>query len=215
MVIRVSAVMIPYNNEENSLTRLLRDLMPALWRPEIDAEVIVVDNSAERSDRLAAVVTGAGIGGRYRWQEGRNLMYGPAMNIAVELANHPYLLYVCSEHGRSLDHTWALDLLEPLIEDQTGRVAMTGTLQSAGPPTDKGFPDSLPDVHVQGGVFAARRDVLRAFPYPSGEYAQWGSDLYESFQLMHAGFRLVDVPTVRSVWRTDPGEGSWKYVHGG
>jgi len=30
---------------------------------------------------------------------------------------------------------------------------------------------------------------------------------------MKTGYMLLDVPTVRSVWRASAGEGSWKYVH--
>jgi GT2 family glycosyltransferase len=212
--IPVTVVIVPYNNEDKALVRLRRDLLPAL--AHVDAELIVIDNSAERSLRLADAVDGAG--GRYCWQEGRNLMYGPAMNLAVELATKPYVLYLCSEHGYARDSTWAVDLLKPLVDDDSGKIAMTGCIRASGPPSDLGFPADLPEIHVQGGVFAARRDVLRAFPYPAEVYTHLGSDMYVCFQLMAAGFDLVDVPTIRSVWREAAwraafGLGSWKYVH--
>jgi GT2 family glycosyltransferase len=213
--IPVTVVMVPYNNEDKALVRLRRDLLPAL--AYLDAELIVIDNSAERSFRLVDGVNAAG--GRYCWQQGRNLMYGPAMNLAVELATKPYVLYLCTEHGYARDPTWPLDLLKPLVDDYAGKIAMTGCIRSSGPPTNLGFPADLPEIHVQGGVFAARRDVLRAFPYPTEVYPHLGSDVYECFQLMAAGFQLVDVPTIRSewrkaVWRKLPGARSWKYVHG-
>ncbi len=214
----VSALMVVHNDEEGSLTRFLRDLLPALWllRPVLDAELIVVDNSVARLDRLAnAVLHNGAFAARYCWQGGQNLMYGPSLNLAAGLARHPYLLYACANHGRSFDPTWPWDLLQPLVDDGAGKVAMAGSLQASSAPADLGFPACLPAVHVQGGVFAARRALLRSHPYPDGPYAHWGSDVYQSFQLMQAGYRLADVPTVKSVWRAAPGEGAWKYVHVG
>jgi hypothetical protein len=207
----VTAVMIAYHNEQESLVRLQRDLLPAL-RDRVEYELVVIDNSAEFSPELAdAVSCGKG---RYCWQQGENLMYGASLNLAVSLATHPYLLYVCSNHGQSYDDTWALDLLRPLVTDALGDVAMTGTLQHSGSPTGTGFPEGLPPYHIQGGLFAARTSALAAHPYPNGEYAHWGSDIYQCFQLVASGLRLVEVPTVRSVWReSDLGEGAWKYVH--
>jgi hypothetical protein len=208
----VTAVMIAYNNTHKTLTRLNRDLLPAL-KPMVDSELIVIDNSPEPSGELADAVHSA-IGpsiARYDWQHGENLMYGPALNIAINQACHPYLLYVCTNHGQAFDPTWAADLLAPLIADDD--VAMTGTLADAGPPAALGFPDLTSGVHIQGGVFAARTEVLRKFPYPDGQYAHGGSDLVQSFELMRAGWKLIDVPTVRSMWWGTSGGGDWKYVH--
>jgi hypothetical protein len=216
--IAVSAVMVVHNNEEGSLTRFLRDLLPALCllRPVLDAELIVIDNSLACLDRLAdAVLDNGAFDADYRWQGGQNLMYGPSLNLAVRLARHPFLLYACANHGQSFDPTWPWDLLQPLIDDGTGKVAMTVSLQASCAPANLGFSACLPAVHVQGGLFAARSELLRAHPYPDGRYAHWGSDVYQSFQLMEGGFRLADVPTVKSVWRADPGDGAWKYVHRG
>jgi GT2 family glycosyltransferase len=206
-VIGVTAVMVPFNNEAKAMTRLVRDLLPALRR--FDYELVVIDNSAARCNRLATAVETRR--GTYHWQQGRNLGYGPAMNLAVRIATRPYLLYVCSEHGRAYDNTWARDLLAPLLA--TNQVAMTGSIQAAGPPANLNFPDHLPEIHVQGGVFAARTEVLRRYPYPGGHYAHLGADLFMCFQLMAAGFELRDVPSVKSVWRTGAPPGTWKYVH--
>jgi GT2 family glycosyltransferase len=215
-MIGVTAVMIAYNNEDNCLLRLHRDLLPALKK--LDAELIVIDNSDTTSQRLAdALITAEvdQIKTRYQWQLGNNLMYGPALNRAVTLATRPYLLYVCGNHGQSHDPSWATDLLAPLVDDMTRTVAMTGSIQDAGPAQQLGFSPDVPEIHIQGGVFAARTEVLRAFPYPEDRYQHDGADLFMCFQLMAAGFRLVDVPTIRSVWWEEPGEGPWKYVHEG
>ena len=210
-MIPVTAVMIVYNNEDAALHRLTRDLLPALHSADYDWQLIVIDNSTTRSHQLAAQV--AHYDGHYEWLRGHNLLYGPSLNLAVSLARHPSLLYVCSEHGRSHDGTWVYDLLRPMICDSTGLVAMTGCLQDAGPPEDHGFPEDLPHIHIQGGVFAARTDLLRSYPYPTDQHKHWGADIIECFTLLDAGYRLVDVPTIRSVWRVPAGDGDWKYIH--
>jgi hypothetical protein len=206
----VTAVVIPYRDVRGALRRI-SGLLTALRHCQLDAELIAIDNSPRRSWQIAAAVQDNGsFPGRYCWQSGRNLCYGPAMNKAVLLARHPHLLYICANHGKSIDPTWPLDLLEPLADDT---VAMTGSLQDTGPPENLGFPPELPPLHVQGGIFAARTELLRRHPYPNGEYAHHGSDIYISLRLVQAGWRLADVPTVESVWRKKAGDGPWKYVH--
>lgn len=206
----VTAVMVPYNNEDGTLLRLA-GLAHALRYCELDAELIVIDNGDSYSARIAAAVADSGIPGRYCWQN-ENLMYGPGINEAVRLAKHPRLIYVCSNHGESRDPTWPLDLLAPLADEG---VAMAGTIAHSGPPEPFGYASGTPQWHVQGGVYAARADVLRDHPYPEGEHAHSGSDVHLCFELVTLGYRLVDVPTIRSTWREPIGEGPWKYVHTG
>jgi GT2 family glycosyltransferase len=212
----VTAVMVAYHNEELALTRLLRDLMPSLllYRGVLDAELIVVDNSEQPQPRLAEAVRDNGtFPAKYLWSEGRNLYYGPALNLAVKAAAHPFLVYVCANHGRMLDPTWLWDMLEPMVNDASGKVALTGSHYASGPPSKLGFPESLPRLHIQGGLFAGRTEVLAKYPYPDGEFAHWSSDIYQSFQLLQQGYRLVDVPTVKSVWRERVKGNQYKFIH--
>ena len=208
-----TVVLVPFNDEQRALIRLLRDVLPSLrlYRSLIDFEIIAVDNSDRRSERLAETLGDhGGFASRYVWNEGRNLQYGPAINLAVRLSSRPLLLYVCSRHGRMRDPTWIWDLLHPLVLDPS--VAMTGSLYPSGAPSDFGFPDTMVPTHIQGGVFAARTDVLAKHPYPDGERAHYGADIHQSYVLRQAGYRLAEVPTVKSVWRATV-TGNWKYVH--
>ena len=210
-VTAVSGVMLGHNNESRFLP-ILDGLFTALRHCELDAELIVVDNSERPLQKVAEAVAGGDIPGQYHWQGGRNLLYGPAMNVAANLAKGPLLLYVCSNHGESRDPTWPLDLLAPLADE---RVAMTGCLQPSGPPEKMGFLVDLPPVHIQGGVLAARTETILTHPYTDGRCAHWYSDIVMSLRLMAAGWKLIDVPTIKSVWASDPGEGEFKYVHRG
>lgn len=207
-----TVVLVPHNDLERASRRLARDIAPSLrqyrdWR----FELIVIDNSEQRLDRLADEVARLPWPSRYIWHDGANLFYGPALNLAANLAVHPVLVYACANHGRMVDPGWVEDLVAPFWEDD--RIAMTGHLYPSSHPSELGFRDTGLHVHVQGGLVGLRADVIRRFPYHEGEYAHWGSDVWQSYRLMEAGFVLRQVPTIVSVWRERAPAGSWKYVH--
>ncbi|NEU10430.1 hypothetical protein GZH53_19045 [Flavihumibacter sp. R14] len=211
--IGISIILIPHNNPGRFKIRLERDLLPTLTaHPSWKFQVIVVDNSdddkrvsceALESCRLSYICE----------RPGTNIMYGPAMNLAVQGSHHPYLVYLCSNHGHMYDPTWIDDLINPLISNE--KIAMTGSQCASGDPSNMGFSSHLPRIHIQGGIFAARRETLIAHPYTNDHrFIHWGSDIYECFQLMSAGFQLHHVDTINSVWRqTVSSPERWKYVH--
>jgi hypothetical protein len=146
------------------------------------------------------------------WHEGRNLLYGPSLNLAAGLAEHPFILYLCAAHGRMRDPTWVEDIIAPMWTNK--RIAMCGHLYPSGAPSMLGLADTGQlRVHVQGGVLAARTDIIRRFPYQEREWAHGGSDIWLSYRLMQEGFILHDVPTVFSGWMMVAPPGPWKYVH--
>jgi hypothetical protein len=212
----VTVVMVAYQNEERALVRLSRDLLPTLdhYRDTWDIDLTVIDNSAEPLVGLrAAVADTRSVPASYVWNGGDNLFYGPSITQAAQLSKSSLLVYLCSSHGTMHDPTWLGDLVQPFQEDGARRIAQTGSFSPSGPPSALGFDDALPWVHVQGGVFAARTEVIVSYPYPDGPLAHYLSDVYQSLRLMAAGFELVDVPTVKSVWRRAAEPGPWKYVH--
>src|SRR5436190_7401161 len=111
------------------------------------------------------------------------------------------------------DPTWIDDLLHPMIADV--KVAMTGSYYGSGNPVDLGFPAHLPPVHIQGGLFGARTETLKNYPYSADpRWVHWGSDVYQCFVLSKAGLLLHNVPTIKSVWRQRiHSPENWKYVH--
>jgi hypothetical protein len=201
----IHAILICYHNPEQTRTRWERDLLPGLAEAGRGFEVTCVDNSPAPSPALEGAF-GAG----YLWQGGRNLMYGPSLNLAVPRIPAEFVLYACTRHGRALDTAWVCDLLDPMLADP--RVALAGHLTgSSGPETvarATGCPwvadayrfDDGVRPHVQGGVFAARAASLLAHPYPPGVPHAY-TDHVLTWALMKAGFRCADVPGVRSVWR--------------
>jgi hypothetical protein len=207
-----SLVLIAHNDLDRCQRRLTRDLVPSLRHyPDWNFELLVIDNSERRLDALADAVAVLPWKSQYLWHCGANLLYGPSMNLAANLAEHPFLLYACMNHGRMIDPTWIEDLIRPMWHDE--RVAMCGHRYPSPPPETLGFPDTCEHFHIQGGLLSARAEVIRNYPYDEGPHAHWGSDIWQSYRLMAAGFDLVQVPTVISVWRERAGPGMWKYIH--
>jgi GT2 family glycosyltransferase len=205
-------VLVPHNNFERASRCLSRDIVPSLqhyqdWR----FELIVVDNSERRMNELAEAVEGLPWPSQYIWHNGANLFYGPALNLAANLAAHPVLVYACTNHGRMIDPGWLEDLVRPFWEDD--RVAMTGYPYPSQPASELGFRDTGEQFHIQGGLLGLRTDVIKRHPYDEGQYAHWGSDVWQSYRLLEAGFLLRHVPSIISVWREKAPCGPWKYVH--
>ena len=211
--IGVTIIIIPHNNAERFATRLERDVLPTIAaHPDWKFQLIIIDNSDEDQKPSYDVLDSLQL--HYVCKRpGTNIMYGPAMNLAVQNSIYPYLVYVCSNHGHMYDPTWIDDLINPLIRD--AKVAMTGSRYPSGDPSSLGFPPDLPPFHIQGGIFGARRDTLLSHPYTSNQhYIHWGSDVYQCFKLLSAGFELFNVPAINSVWRQNVSSPErWKYVH--
>lgn len=211
--IGVSIVIIPHNDVERFKVRMERDVIPTIAaHPDWKFQIIIIDNSDKDKKPSLSILDLHQVQYVYKWP-GENMMYGPAMNMAVQCCLYPYLIYVCSNHGHMYDPTWIDDLINPLIKDS--KIAMTGSQYPSGDPSLLGFSPNLPHYHIQGGVFGARRDTMLAYPYTTDDrYIHWGSDIYECFQLLNAGFELHNVATVNSVWRQSVSSPErWKFVH--
>lgn len=211
--IGISIILIPYNNQYRFQTRLDRDIIPTIKaHPTWDFEIIVVDNSDKEDKTIINTFKQQNIYSEYLWQ-GTNIMYGPAMNLALSVNRYPYIVYLCTNHGRMYNPTWIDDLITPILENPN--VAMTGSFYNSCNPEVMGFPSQLPSIHIQGGIFGARAEIMKKYPYTNDQrWIHWGSDIYQSYQLLNAGFLLHEVTTIKSVWRENViSPENWKYVH--
>ncbi len=173
-----------------------------------DFEILVVDNEPEPNRELIEYLRECLVPFKYFWNEGQNLMVAASKNIIYEEAQYPYLVYICANHGRMYDPTWLEDMLKPF---EVPEVAMTGTLTT--------YPLSHIDegegegVFVQGGVLAARVEVMRRHPM-SPLFPHYHSDKWIGFELQKHGYKLAHVKTVLSLWRQKaPEQHDYKYVH--
>jgi hypothetical protein len=209
----VTIVVVPHNNVERLKIRLERDLFPTIAaHPNWKFQLVLVNNSDTDEAPVSSIPEQDNLEYNYFWP-GTNLMYGPAMNLAIKASVYPYLVYICSNHGHMYDPSWIDDLVNPMRADN--KIAMTGSYYQSGDPSNMGFPAHLPQIHIQGGVFGARTEALREFPYTTDpRWVHWGSDIFQCFQLIQAGLKLHNVMTIKSVWRESlHSPEQWKYVH--
>ena len=208
----IHAILIAFKNPQQTKTRWERDMFPALKTTGKPFAVTVMDNSPEHSPLLAET-----FGDDYLWQEGRNPMYGPTLNTAVlRRPTEELVLYCCSRHGRAYSDTWVNELLAPFADGNVGAAGhLMGSNSPNGVASDGGpgcewvkeayrFTDDygvgqVPQ-HVQGGVFMARTGLMLRFPYPA-QFPHNYTDHILTWNILKAGYKCVDVPTIKSVWR--------------
>lgn len=205
---KVTIGVCPYNNPTAFAERVQGLIAPTLRHyANWETEIICVDNSALHDASMTAPLSESGIPFTYVWNGGRNEAYGGALNRIIRLARYPNFVYICSSHGRLHDPTWLEDILAPLEDPRCGQ-AGTIAVSNYEYIGRKGF-----GWHVQGGIFAARTEVLRNFPYGE-EYPHLYSDIWLSRILEDNHYRLAGVPSVASVWgRVVREPHSFKVVH--
>lgn len=149
---------------------------------------------------------------RVLWNDGHNLYIAGALSRMLRAARGSKVAYFCASHGSVHDPTWLIDMLVPLDEPNVGAAGCVRPCEFnrvAACPADI----IEPQIHVQGGFWSARIDVLsevgfgHRFPF---EFC----DVDLSRRLIAAGYRLADVPTIVSVPDgTIPDPERFKYVH--
>jgi predicted HD phosphohydrolase len=124
-----------------------------------------------------------------------NAYYGPSIKIASNQIESDVLVYVSSTRARMYDPTWIEDIVKPLSDPRCG---MSGCLQSCEYNRIARHATDIfePQIHVQGGVFAIRNEVMRTVDY--GKFPQVFSDVYISWKLVRMGYFLSDVRSIRS-----------------
>jgi hypothetical protein len=221
----IHIIMVAFNNPEQTVTRWRRDVLPGVLHTGLPYGVTVVDNSEKHSPLLADT-----FGEDYLWQEGKNLYYGGAINLAVPRLPSDLVIYACTNHGYMIDKSWVSDILAPLQNDP--QVGAAGFLMGSNSPggvahdckapwiKDKFYfthPDGTGHVppHIQGGVFAARTDLMLKFPYPPDVMHSY-TDHILTWEMLRAGYKCVSVPSILSLWRrcAEPHElKGVKYLH--
>jgi hypothetical protein len=126
---------------------------------------------------------------------GYNAFYGPAIKIASSKISSDVLVYVSSTRATMYDPSWISDLVRPLSDPRCG---MSGCLQPCEYDRIARCPTDIfePQIHIQGGVFAIRNDVMKSVNY--GKFPQVFSDVYISWSLIRKGYFLQDVKSIRA-----------------
>lgn len=202
-----SWILISFENDERLFRALEHVVAPTLraWERRgspLDVEILIVDNSPDSPghasfvERLERTWREAVLAPTKFLAAPRNLSYAGAINAAVRHASRDFVVYTCSNHCTYHSENWIEGLLEPFALHPD--IAMTGSLFSSPPARLFGLPPVAP-IHVQGGIFAARTDLLAVLPYDELNDPHLHSDIRQSYRITAAGHELYPARSVRSL----------------
>ncbi len=141
-----------------------------------------------------------------------NIYCGPASNLALELAQSEFAIYVCSNEGLILKRGWERTVIATMREHPKAALGgqraysprwFDGKTYAAQPWISSfrnpEFATRSPDRefwHIQGGLFAIRMDVFKQHGGFSPERPQDLMDVELSFYYESLGFELIDIPGI-------------------
>lgn len=157
----------------------------------LDGVVSVIDNSAKPNQIPKHPRR------QYTWNQGYNVAQGGAMNQAAKKADTDAIAYICERHTTISDYSWLRDLIDSI---EPTNVGMAGNVQPCNFACVAQNPDDIiePQVHIQGGVWAARRETFNKFKF-SYRWPQTFCDVDISRRMIASGLTLANVPSVASV----------------
>ena len=131
------------------------------------------------------------------WRGGANGGYGGGINYAANEIREGALVYFSSNRSVMHDSNWIDDITAPLTNPRCG---IAGTVAPCSFDRIARRPDDIfePQIHVQGGCWAAMAEVICECPV-SPYFPQVFSDVYLSWAILKSGRKLVDVPTISAV----------------
>ena len=180
--------------EEEMTTAIVSTVLNANERQLANLEQIFRETSA---DEKIIVDCGGGFSSSYAdvVDIGHNAFYGPSIKLASSRISSDILVYVSSTRAAMYDRSWISDLVRPLSDERCG---MSGCLQPCEYNRIARCPTDIfePQVHIQGGVFAIRNEVMKSVDY--GKFPQVFSDVYLSWSLIRRGYYLQDVKSIRA-----------------
>jgi hypothetical protein len=207
----VTLVTVLYQPDWGRTGRILRSALSSADACGLSAEMLVLDNSpAPTIEALGMAAADERL--RVIWNRGYNLYLAGALGTAARQAHGRCLVYVCASHGLVNDPTWLADLIAPLADDS---VALAGHVQPCEFNRVAACPADIiePQIHVQGGLWAARTQFLREFGF-SHRFPFEFCDVDLSRRCLAAGYQLASVPSVVSVaGGVIPHPEQYKYVH--
>ncbi len=207
----VTLTTILYQPDWSRTGTIIAQNLAALDACGLAGELLIVDNSpsptvpalelAARDERV-----------RVLWNDGYNLYIAGALQRVLRVARGRILIYFCASHGLVRDPTWLADLIAPLADPEVG---LAGSVYPCEFKCVAAVPEDIiePELHVQGGVWSARTDLLREIGI-SHRFPFEFCDVDLSRRILAAGYRLASIPTVVSVaGGIIPDPERYKYVH--
>lgn len=207
----VTLVTVLYRPDWNRTGCILRDALGAAEACGFTAELLILDNSPNPTvEALGLAAADKRV--RVIWNQGFNTYIGGALTTAVRESRGDAFVYVCASHGLVNDPTWLADLVAPLTDE---KVALAGHVHPCEFNRVAAVPEDIiePQIHVQGGVWSARTELLRKIGL-SHRFPFEFCDVDLSRRCLAAGYQLASVPSVVSIaGGVIPDPERYKYVH--
>jgi len=191
MISSVTIVCVLCDQYDDSIQQTIESVQLSLEASGLAGVVSVIDNSV-RSNEMPKHTRR-----KYMWNQGYNVTMGGAINQAVAMADTEAVAYVCERHTTINDHSWLRDMIDSIESPDVG---MAGSVQPCHFCCVAQRAEDIvePQIHVQGGVWAARRETFARFRF-SYRWPQTFADVDISRRMLASGLSLANVPSVSSV----------------
>jgi len=191
MITSVTIVCVLCDQYDESIQQRIDSVQLSLEVSGLDGVMSVIDNS-KKPNKIPKHPRR-----KYTWNQGYNVAHGGAINQAVSMANTDAVAYVCERHTTINDHSWLSDMINSIESPDIG---MAGSVQPCSFSSVAQADSDIiaPQIHVQGGVWAARLETFTRFGY-SYRYPQTFMDVDICRRMLASGLTLANVPSVASV----------------
>ena len=124
-----------------------------------------------------------------------NTYYGGGINLLDSKVDTEFMIYASARRGRIHRKEFIDSLLAPLRIGQNG---MSGCVQPCNIGIVTGDTSGLESIHIQGGIWAARTNVIRAVPF-GNEFPQVYSDVHHGVKLRRSAYNLASADRIGSI----------------
>ncbi|MGB9201661.1 glycosyltransferase, partial [Methanobacterium sp.] len=208
---RIDIFMVTYQKDEYKDLKTVKEILDRIFKyTTINFDLTIVDNNSdEEFTNFIKDYTISHPNIRLILLN-KNLLCGPASNIALEHMNHEFAIYICSNEGFILKHGWEYKALNFMREHEN--VGMAGTL--AYSPDfyngktyrsqkffenfrNKEYIEEKDDVkfkHIQGGIFILRREAYNQSGGFNPLLPQSYMDIEYSYNLKSNNWDLEEIP---------------------
>ena len=124
-----------------------------------------------------------------------NTFYGGGINLLVEHVQTEAMIYMSSTRSRIHNGAFVEKLLRPLYDPHNG---VSGCIQPCDLRIVSADAEDVEQIHVQGGIWASRTDVLKAVPF-GNEFPQVYSDVHHGLKIRRCGYHLASAEGIGAI----------------
>ena len=213
---RIDIFLVSFNNDQyNDEAETLEIIRRIFKYTTTPFTLTIIDNNSDESFWLNILKQVEGRDNVRLIRKELNLMCGPSSNIALEMGDGEFAIYICAKEGFIGQHGWERTLLNAMREEPNAAIGghhahmpkyVYGHEYETHPDFSKfrnqdfivGRKDK-PFTHIQGGVFIIRREVFAKHGGFTPLIPHGGMDIELSFYYESLGYKLLEIPEVASL----------------